>query len=194
MTPLLMPAAARQGSPQHYSAAGDSNTSIFSFKKKKSHQHPWCKQVQHNLCSGCGSSVNLLFDGGTTREEAGIATQHSLLFLHKWQLVLLGLLIPHQQGSSSAGLLHEHTLVCDIFQDLSGKQRGQFWRWSQPRGSQPAFTAVWGQHIKLPKLISKVKTLKNRVQRVHISKQRSLPEAKPQLLRQSTYQPKSSYI
>lgn len=39
MTPLLMPAAARQGSPQHYSAAGDSNTSIFSFKKKVTSIH-----------------------------------------------------------------------------------------------------------------------------------------------------------
>lgn len=65
-----------------------------------------------------GSSVNFLFDRGTTGEEAGIAAQHSLLSLYKWYLVLLGLLVSHDQGSSSVGLLDKYILVRNIFQDL----------------------------------------------------------------------------
>lgn len=37
-------------------------------------------------------------------------------------MVLLGVLISHEQGSSCAGLLHEDVLVCDVLQDLLGKQ------------------------------------------------------------------------
>lgn len=113
----------------------------------------WCKEAQHNPVTGhlMGLSVKLLFDRGATWEEAGIATQHSLLSLYKWYLVLLGLLISHEQGSSSAGLLHKHMLVCDLFQDLLEKQGRQFWSWSLPWRSQPACTGAWRQHIqKLP--------------------------------------------